>query len=151
MKTHFLDSSAIAKLYHVEAGTAQVHALAQDPGNECIISQLSTVEICSVFALKTRTGSIGPQGFSQVTGRFFADLKRGRFKVLVIEPLHIQLAQDLIIKYGLTHGLRTLDAVQLAMAMHLRQAASVDVFVASDVRLGAVALAEGFTVLNPAI
>ena len=62
----------------------------------------------------------------------------------------MQMAQDLILRYGLLHALRTLDAIQLAVAIHLRQASGIDVFVAADTRLCAVAAGEGFTVLNPA-
>ena len=149
MKTHFLDSSAVAKLYHAEVGTAEMDALVQDPENECIISQLTTVEICSVFALKVRTGAIASQELEQMQGRFFADLKAGRFHVVVIEPHHTQMAQDLILRYGLSRALRTLGAIQLAVAIHLRQASGVDVFVAADARLCASAAAEGFSVLNP--
>jgi hypothetical protein len=124
-------------------------ALVQEPENECIISQLTTVEICSVFALKARTGLIATQELEQLQGRFFADLKARRFKVVVIEPHHLQMARDLIVRYGLSHALRTLDAIQLAAAMHLREASGVAVFVAADVRLCTTAAAEGFAVLNP--
>lgn len=62
----------------------------------------------------------------------------------------MQMAQDLILRYGLLHALRTLDAIQLAVAMHLRQASGTDVLVAADTRLCAAAAGEGFTVLNPA-
>jgi len=85
----------------------------------------------------------------QLQGRFFADLKAGRFQVVVIEPHQVQLAQELIVRYGLSHALRTLDAIQLAIAKHLKQASGVEVFVAADTRLCAVAEAEGFAVLNP--
>lgn len=67
----------------------------------------------------------------------------------MIEPHHMQMAQDLILRYGLSHALRTLDAIQLAVAVHLRQASGVDVFVAADARLCPAAAAEGFAVLNP--
>lgn len=77
MKTHFLDSSVVAKLYHAEAGTAEMDALVQDPEKECVISQLTVVEIYSVFALKARTGAITLQELLQLQGRFFADLKAG--------------------------------------------------------------------------
>ena len=125
-------------------------ALVQEPENECIISQLTTVEICSVFALKARTGAIGPEELTQLQGRFFADLEAGRLKVVVIEPYHMQMAQDLILRYGLLHALRTLDAIQLAVAIHLRQAFAVAVVVAADTRLCAAAATEGFAVVNPA-
>ena len=149
MRTHFLDSSVVAKLYHAEVGTADIDALVRDPENECIISQLTTVEICSVFALKVRTGAIAPQELDQLQGRFFADLKARRFKAVLMEPHHIRMAQDLILRYGLSHALRTLDAIQLAVAIHLRQESGLDVLVAADARLCAAAATEGFAVLNP--
>ena len=70
MKTQFLDSSAIAKLYHSELGTHNVEALVQDVANECVISQLTTVEICSVFALKARTGAITAQDLEVLRASF---------------------------------------------------------------------------------
>ena len=149
MKTCFFDSSAVAKLYHAETGTAEVEALLRDPENECIVSQLTTVEICSVFALKVRTGAILARDLELLRGKFFADLKAGRFRVVVLEPSHLQMAQELILKYGLTHAVRSLDAIQLAVAIPLRSATGCNLIVAADSRLCAVAAAEGFEVLNP--
>lgn len=50
MPGYFLDTSALAKFYHTEAGNARVEDLGQAPGSRLIISQLSLIEIQSVIA-----------------------------------------------------------------------------------------------------
>ena len=52
-------------------------------------------------------------------------------------------------KHGTERSLRTLDALQLAVAVRLKQEGFAPVFVAADVRLCAVAELEGFRVTNP--
>ena len=66
-----------------------------------------------------------------------------------LEPSHLKTAQELVLKYGLTHAMGSLDAIQLAVAMHLQRESGCNSFVAADVRLCAVAAAEKFEVLNP--
>jgi len=54
--------------------------------------------------------------------RFRADLARQR--ILVAPPvheIHFHSARRLLIQYGAAEGLRTLDALQLAIALDLRQ------------------------------
>ncbi len=97
-----------------------------------------------------RTGLIDPQELEQLQGSFFADLKARRFRVVAIEPHHLRMAQDLIARYGISYALRTLDSIQLAVAMHVREASGLHVFAAADTRLCAAAAAEGFAVFNPA-
>jgi hypothetical protein len=43
MPGYFLDTSALAKLYHSEAGTDRMELLVESPGVRMIISQLSLV------------------------------------------------------------------------------------------------------------
>ncbi len=52
-------------------------------------------------------------------------------------------------RYGVTDGLRTLDALQLAIALDLRQLGLVDVIVAADQRLCRVASLAGCSAVNP--
>ena len=49
----------------------------------------------------------------------------------------------------MTRQLRTLDAIQLAVALRLHQAAPIDRFVFADQRLCDVATVEGLAVFNP--
>jgi predicted nucleic acid-binding protein len=56
----------------------------------------------------------------------------------------------LIEKYAFDRRLRALDALQLAVALELRNQGLIDHFVAADETLCQVAELEGFSVLNPA-
>lgn len=57
MGRYFLDSSALAKLYHAEAGSDQVEALFQQSQRRMIISRLTAVENALGFCRK------GPHGY----------------------------------------------------------------------------------------
>ena len=62
---------------------------------------------------------------------------------------HVIAAERLIGRRSFSHALRTLDALQLAIALELSQHGLLDSFVVADKRLAEVASAEGLTVLNP--
>ena len=55
----------------------------------------------------------------------------------------------LVGKYGFTRRMRTLDALQLAIAMDLQEKSLLDVFVVADRLLAEVAVLEGLSTLNP--
>jgi predicted nucleic acid-binding protein len=55
----------------------------------------------------------------------------------------------LLFKHGAVEALRTLDALQVAVALGLKRAGLVTVFVAADQKLCRVASFEGFEVTNP--
>jgi PIN domain nuclease of toxin-antitoxin system len=48
MPRYFVDSSALAKIYHVETGTSKMLAILAEPGGEFFISSLTVIEIQSV-------------------------------------------------------------------------------------------------------
>jgi predicted nucleic acid-binding protein len=58
-------------------------------------------------------------------------------------------ARRLTIRYGDRQGLRTLDALQLAVALEVQDRVGLEAFVAADKVLCEVATLEGFAVLNP--
>jgi predicted nucleic acid-binding protein len=62
---------------------------------------------------------------------------------------HFQSARKLLVRYGVEEGLRTLDALQLAMALDLRQLGQITVLVAADQRLCRVASLAGCPAVNP--
>jgi predicted nucleic acid-binding protein len=62
---------------------------------------------------------------------------------------HFRSADELLMKHALTHGLRTLDALQLATSLAAHAARSLDYFVSSDRRLDGAAAAEGLAVIDP--
>ncbi len=148
MARYFLDTSALAKLYHREAGSERMESLAQSPDVPLIISELSLIEIESVFATKVRTGAIAKAALDHLRGRFSADIAKGRLDVVLLERRHFRRAASLVHVYAVDHALRTLDALQVSVAVDLRLRGVTSVLVASDRNLCNVAAQEGLTVVN---
>jgi len=55
MAAYFVDSSALAKLYHPEIGTPEMDLIVAQEANRLCISRLTMLEIRSAFAIKART------------------------------------------------------------------------------------------------
>ena len=149
MPGYFIDTSALAKLYHAEAGSPQMEMLVQAPDNRLIISQLTVIELQSVFAAKVRMRVIDQASLNQLRGLFFADLAAGRFKVVLVSGRYFRSADRLIRTHAVSRALRTLDALQLAVAVELHRRGAGTALVASDKNLCEVAAAEGIQVVNP--
>ncbi len=147
----FLDTSALVKYYHLEIGSPTVIALVDDPAHRCFISHIRLVEIHAAFARRVRAGEITAAPFRQWQGRFFADLRARTFRIVRFTFVHEREAIRLLARWGLRHPLRTLDALQLAVAVWLRAQGSLDCFVCADARLCAAAQREGLRVLNPEV
>jgi hypothetical protein len=139
----------LAKLYHPEIGSERMEMLVQGPGARLIISQLSLIEIQSVFATKVRTGVIDKATLDQLYGLFFSDLAKQRFEVVLLARRHFQSAETLIRTHAVNYALRTLDAMQLSVALDLHRRGTASGLVASDKNLCNVAVLEGLTVINP--
>jgi hypothetical protein len=122
----------------------------EQPGSRSVISNLSIVELESVLAIKMRTGEINHQSLEIARRRFRADLARQRLLVAPsVNESHFQSARKLIVQYGVAEGLRTLDALQLAMTLYLRQMGQISVLVAADQRLCRVASLAGCSAVSP--
>jgi predicted nucleic acid-binding protein len=146
---YFLDTSAFAKLYHQELGSDVVERIVAGP-NPPVISRLSIIEIESAFSIKVRTGQLDVAGRDLARRRIRADISQGR--VLVgppIEERQFQRACQLIELHGAGIGLRTLDAVQLAVALDLLRSGAISVMVAADQRLCQVAELAGCPAIDP--
>jgi len=119
-------------------------------GSRSLISRLSIVELESVFAIKLRTREIDQPALKVARRRFRADLARER--LIVAPPVHeghFQSARKLLVQYGVDEGLRTLDALQLAIALDLHRLGDITALVAADQRLCRVAPLAGCTAINP--
>jgi len=145
----FLDTSAFAKLYHQEAGSDFIEQIVSLPGS-ALVSRLTLIEMESVFAIKVRTGQLDLLGQDLARRRLRADISRGRIRVgPSIGERHFQNARQLLISHGTTMSLRTLDAIQLAIALDLLQTGAISVMVAADQRLCQAAAASGCPAMNP--
>src|SRR5579862_5620171 len=94
----------------------------------------------SVLATKVRTGEIDQAGVDIGRRCLRSDLVQRRLAVgPPIVTRHYQAATSLLVKFGATEGLRTLDALHLAVALDLKQLGQVSLLVTADQRLCRVA------------
>ncbi len=146
MSVYFADTSAFAKRYLPEVGSAWVQGwIAPASGHITIISALSTVEFIALLARRQREGNVSATDFNRLRLDFLFHARR-QYRVIAVRQDVLERAQLLVAK----HPLRTLDALQLASA-HV--AANVigmfPIFVTADRKLLAVAAAEGFPTDDP--
>jgi predicted nucleic acid-binding protein len=149
LSRYFFDSSALAKRYHPEIGTAKIMSIFAEPDCEVRISRLTFVELQSVFAMKVRSGFINRTEAGQQRARLVVDVAEGGIEEYGVTPEHFAAAEALIVTHGFSARLRTLDAIQLAVALDLSKQNLVDHFVVSDKALAEVAVREGLSVLDP--
>lgn len=149
MSDHLFDTSAISKHYHPELGTAKVKALIAAAGTRSIVSRLTVVEFHSALAKKVRTGHLPEADFRRLTRRFRCDVAARRLHPVRLLVSHFHATERLVRRIGLTQNLRTLDAIQLAVALHLNDPVRSVTFVRADQALCTFAAAEGLTVINP--
>ncbi len=133
MSVYYHDSSALIKHYHTEIGTAMVDSILGEVNATHFISRLSGVEVSSAFAKKVRTLEITAANFQQLHQRFLADMTNQQYRVVRLLVRHFQTA--LIQKHGLTRSIRTLDAIQLAVAIDMEDRHGIDRFVCADTNL----------------
>jgi predicted nucleic acid-binding protein len=146
---YFFDSSALVKLYHLEVGTAVVDQIASADENPIRISRLTAVELTSAFAIKVRTQAISREDADQFLRQFRSDIATGKFQVFSVGESEFEMAETLIERHAFDRHLRTLDALQLAVALELRKQDIVDCFVAADKVLCEIAGLEALLVINP--
>ena len=149
MTRYFFDTSALAKRYHSEAGTPVVLSIFSAPDKEIRISKLSFVEFQSVFAGKVRTGVIDRGDAGLQRAMLMVDIAAGEMTVVEVTADRLNMADRLLGRYGFLHRLRTMDAIQLAVALDLRTQELLDVFVVADKVLLEIARREDLPVLNP--
>ena len=117
---------------------------------EIRISQLSFVEVQSVFAMKVRGGFIDRKDAGLQRARFVLDVAAGDIEVIRVTTDHFASAERLIGRHSFAKRLRTLDVLQLAVALDLLGRGLLDYFVVADKLLGEVATLEALAVLDPA-
>jgi predicted nucleic acid-binding protein len=149
MPRYFLDTSALVKNYHTAAGTADVQRILAEANSEFLISRLATVEMLSGFAGKVRTGVFSSTDFGLLRRRFLADIRKRLPRPIRVLNAHYQTAGDFIGKHAMSRQLRTLGAIQLAVALHVHRSLPLDSFVCADQRLCDVATLEGLAVIKP--
>ena len=131
---YFLDASALAKRYVVEAGTERVRQLFRRSA-DIAVSRLSEVEVTSALVRRMKAGDIDTQVAEAHLAALTSDL--AACDVVELRAPVVGSARDLV----RVHALRAYDAVQLASALRLKGRGSVT-FLCADVELAAAASAE---------
>ena len=146
-----VDTSALVKYYHPEVGSPRVIAIADDPANILFISRIGLVEIHSALARKVRLGELQVPAFQQSIRRFYAELRERKFRLIRPASVHERQAIRLLVRKGLTFPLRTLDALQLSIALWLKDQQQLNHFLCADAKLCDAAQQEGLSVINPEV
>jgi hypothetical protein len=107
------------------------------------------LEIQSSFAMKVRSGFLDRRGAGMQRARFLLDIASGDIEVYSLTEDHCISAERLIGRHSFSHRLRTLDALQLAVALDLQSQHLLDHFVAADLALCEVATLEGLNAISP--
>jgi predicted nucleic acid-binding protein len=143
---YFVDSSALAKRYIKETGSSWILSwIEPDAGNIVIISELALVEIRSLLMRRVREGAYTLTDANAL----YADFRihyREDYLVIPVDNERLESAETLLTK----HKLRTLDAIQLACALHASNILGESLrFVSGDFNLNTAAVSEGFEIENP--
>lgn len=142
---YFFDTTALVKIYHLEAGSDSVVEIYQG-SDEILISDFSSLELQSIVTRKVKEKEIDSETGEAVIGRFEEDLKI-RFRRLKFTSLVLDESLTLMKKYGRRFSLKTLDSLQLAFFKTYFDVE--DVFVSADKRLVKVIELEGLTTMVP--
>lgn len=149
MAWFFFDSSALAKNYIAETGTAWVQSIITSPTDRVFVARITLVEIVSAITRRGRSGSIAQTAITQALADVRADFK-ALYEVITINRRLITHAEQAAEK----HALRAYDAVQFAAAQQVNQAYIARglppvTFICADNQLNKVATAEGLSVDDP--
>ena len=114
----FFDTSSLFKLYHRESGTEELMGLFNEPGIEVIyLAEITKLEFSSVVWKKCRKNEIDESIANQVMKKFEQD--SAKFTFVSESKILRHMAKGLIGKQW-KKGLRTLDSIQLASALKVR-------------------------------
>lgn len=144
MKFYFFDTSALVKRYHSEGGTESIDKIFSEDDRAIVISNISITEMVSALNRKKEENIISKEDLDTALSKFFHDAIRD-FVVLELDEDCIKGSITLVLK----RNLRTLDSLQLAVALGLKELKPV--FVCADKKLISVAEKEGLKAVNPEV
>jgi predicted nucleic acid-binding protein len=146
----YVDTSALAKRYVAEVGSAWVRQLLAHPAQYVIYtSALSQVEVISALHRRVREGSLAVAQAQRLAHRVAGHFAQ-RYQVVALTQAVVDQACGAL----QTYALRAADAIHLACALTIRRITQEEglpppSFVVADTALLTAATAEGFTVENP--
>jgi predicted nucleic acid-binding protein len=119
--------------------------LINNPSNNIFVSNLTRLEYISALSRRYRNKEIDDHELNEAISGF--DENYSYFHVEPLGQMVLQEAEELLMKYGKTYSLRTLDALHLATFLLVKE--DHWFFVASDDHLISAAKAMSVLTLNP--
>lgn len=141
MTRRLFDTSAWVKYYYPEQGSDQVEAAILS-ATEVWISQLALAEMVSALSIKVRTGALSLQDRDRILAAVDTDMHARTVRILDLTSRHAERARLLLRQFADQRGLRTLDALQVSVAL----LAAPDEFLSADRRLCSLAAELGLAV-----
>jgi uncharacterized protein len=142
----FVDTSALAKRYITESGSVWVRSWIQPAQhNQIILAETARVEMASLLGRHARSGNLTQADANRLQRTFMRHFQSQYVVIKLSTPI---LKQGSAIT--MQHGLRTLDAIQLASALKAQKTINAPIiFISADANLLTAAATEGFAVDNP--
>jgi uncharacterized protein len=127
----FLDTSSLFKLYHREIGTEELEEVFSSfKITDIFLSEITKIEFASTVWKKVRMKEITKSEAEKILDSFGSDFEKYIF--VNLDSFIVEQARTLVSKYG-NEGIRTLDSLQLSVAVTLFRVA--DVFFTADTLL----------------
>jgi len=138
----FFDTSSLFKLYHREIGTDELMNLFNEIGIEVIyLAEITRIEFSSVVWKKCRKNEIDEISAIQLIEKFERDSIKFSY---VQEGQSLRQKAKILIGKHWRKGLRTLDSIQLASALKVKN--QIDLFLTSDKLLTEISQLEGLII-----
>lgn len=128
----------MVKRYHKESGSEIIDEIFEK--FVIAISELSIVELVSALNRKLAENMISGDDLRIALSKFYEDLSD--FLILKFDSQVVNMAVEAVLKYSL----KTLDSLQIAFALKLKEYNPL--FVSFDKKLAKIAEIEGFRVLD---
>jgi predicted nucleic acid-binding protein len=136
----FLDTSSLFKLYHEEIGTDELlDFFVKNEINGIFLAEVTKVEFSSTVWKKCRNKDLSLEKGKLLIKKFQQD--SSKFSTVTQDSDIVTSALVLLEKYW-QDGLRTLDSIQLASAVSIKE--QLDILFTADTILGLIAEREGF-------
>lgn len=138
----YLDTCAVFKLYHNESGAEEIeNDFIRNKIQDIFLSEISKIEFAYTVWKKVIMNDITDNQAITLIELFENDFSK--FTFVQIDNIVIEQAIFLISKYG-QQGLRTLDSIQLATSVMLKE--QINLFKTTDNLLNKLFVAEGLPI-----
>jgi uncharacterized protein len=145
---YFLDTSALAKRYLTEKGSSRIRRLLEGKADVFYQTFIAPLEFASALYRRLRAGELKGAEVTTLLRSYVAHAHQDYLLVPYSDALMARAA-TLVAR----HALRTLDSIQLASALELRDILPLEelpvCFMAADDRLLTAAREEHLQTLNP--